>query len=333
LEELQAWQDDIAMLPFQPEEEDTLSHIIDTAQEFRNYIANLIQPIMSTPDELPVQRFYLRKIEGAEVLLVEETNFLRQQLHRWAPVAPEPPKMIEVSLSTRKPRPTKAQKLMAQMGVSTVDELPEHMRPKIPRKRPTNDYISGKGSKPANPSSAAKPGESIRSRTPQAETPTPTGTRDMRSPLASLPPHNQASHEHSRSNSYSFNVGVESESPVNMHAGPSPFGAPTSPLFPATSGSAAHAGADAVDPALEDMFGTESPVHHHRVPSGGSAQGTGPEPDLFTSLTNGVQDEEDGLAASEVGAAMGSVGEEAGGFGFPESAAYPSMETEGDVNF
>jgi [histone H3]-trimethyl-L-lysine4 demethylase len=87
---------------------------------------------MSTPEELSVQRFYLRKIEGADVLLTDETNFLRQELHKWAPVAPEAPKMIEASLSTRKPRPTKQQKLMAQLGITNPDDLPPHLRPKQP---------------------------------------------------------------------------------------------------------------------------------------------------------------------------------------------------------
>ena len=95
-------------------------------------MASIINPIMSTPDDLPVQRFYLRKIEGADVLLADETNFLRQELHKWAPVAPTPPPLVEVSLSTRKPRPTKQQKLMAQLGITDPQELPPQFRPKQP---------------------------------------------------------------------------------------------------------------------------------------------------------------------------------------------------------
>lgn len=87
---------------------------------------------MSTPDDLPVQRFYLRKIEGADVLLADETNFLRQELHKWAPVAPNPPPNVNVSMSTRKPRPTKQQKLMAQLGITDPQELPPQFRPKLP---------------------------------------------------------------------------------------------------------------------------------------------------------------------------------------------------------
>lgn len=137
LEDLQAWQDEILTLPFQPEEEDLLSKIIDTSQEFRNYIAGTVMAnhstLSSTPDDLPVQRFYLRKIEGAEVLLVDETNFLRRELHKWAPVAPEPPEMITASKSTRKPRPTKAER-MAAMFQCDVQDLPFEMQPRHIRK-------------------------------------------------------------------------------------------------------------------------------------------------------------------------------------------------------
>jgi hypothetical protein len=89
--------------------------------------------LSSTPDDLPVQRFYLRKIEGAEVLLVDETNFLRRELHKWAPVAPAPPEMITASKSTRKPRPTKAER-MAAMLQCEVEELPFEMQPRHIRK-------------------------------------------------------------------------------------------------------------------------------------------------------------------------------------------------------
>lgn len=85
---------------------------------------------MTTQEEVPTQRFYLRKIEGAEILLAWETNFFRQELHRWAPVASEPPPLLEYSLSTRKPRPTKQQKLMAQLGVDNPEDLPQDLRTK-----------------------------------------------------------------------------------------------------------------------------------------------------------------------------------------------------------
>ncbi|KAM3069046.1 hypothetical protein ACMFMG_004225 [Clarireedia jacksonii] len=130
LEDLQAWQDEIPGLPFQPDEEAILEAIINNAQEFRTHIAPFCNPVMATADESETQRFYLRKIEGAEILLAYETNFFRQELHKWSPVAPEPPPVLESSKSTRKPRPTKLQKLMAQHGVDDPEALPQNLRTK-----------------------------------------------------------------------------------------------------------------------------------------------------------------------------------------------------------
>lgn len=124
------WQDELPNLPFQPEEEETLDSIIDHGSKFREYVQQYINPLMSSPDELTTQRFYLRKLEGADILLTEEINFFRQELHKWAPVAPNAPPILQVSLSTRKPRPTKQQKLMNQLGISNPDDLPPHLRTK-----------------------------------------------------------------------------------------------------------------------------------------------------------------------------------------------------------
>ena len=130
LEDLQLWQDELPGLPFQPEEEETLESLIDHGTKFRDYVAQYINPLMSSPDELTTQRFYLRKLEGAEILLSNEINFFRQELHKWAPVAPSPPPILQVSLSTRKPRPTKQQKLMNQLGITNPEDLPQHLRTK-----------------------------------------------------------------------------------------------------------------------------------------------------------------------------------------------------------
>ncbi|KAK0652588.1 PLU-1-like protein-domain-containing protein [Cercophora newfieldiana] len=130
LEDLIAWRDEIPGLPFQPEEEDVLNDIIGTAQRFRDHIAAYCNPVLATASEAETQRFYLRKIEGAEILLAYETNFFRQQVHKWSPVAPEPPPVLESSKSTRKPRPTKLQKMLAQYGVDDPDDLPESVKGK-----------------------------------------------------------------------------------------------------------------------------------------------------------------------------------------------------------
>lgn len=138
LEDLVEWYEEIPNLPFQPEEEELLDKIIDNAQQFRNHVAAYCNPVLSTRNEAETQRFYLRKIEGAEILLANETNFFRQELHKWSPVAPEPPPIIETSKSTRKPRPTKLEKLLLEHGVTDVEDLPEAVKSKglnLKRKR------------------------------------------------------------------------------------------------------------------------------------------------------------------------------------------------------
>lgn len=155
LEDLQAWQDKMTSLPFQPEEEDVLEDVVSKAQDFRDYIRPYINPVESDPEEIPTMRFYLRKIEGADILLASETNFLKQEIHKWAPVAPEPPPVIEVSLSTRKPRPTKEQKerkKMEELGISNPEELPEKFRVKLHTfRKPKTDGGKAKPPQPLKP--------------------------------------------------------------------------------------------------------------------------------------------------------------------------------------
>lgn len=145
LEDLLEWQDEIQSLPFQPEEEELLRKIIDNAQSFRNHVQPYCNPVLSTRNEAETQRFYLRKIEGAEVLLSDETNFFRQELHRWSPVAPDPPPVVEISKSTRKPRPTKLDRLLQHYGVHEAEDLPEDVKSKgmsLKRKRQNADMAA-----------------------------------------------------------------------------------------------------------------------------------------------------------------------------------------------
>lgn len=141
LEDLQNWADEIPNLPFQPEEEDLLNRIIDKAQSFRDFLQQFTagNQICRTSEEMPTMLFYLRKLEGAEVLLAYETNSFRQELHKWQPIAPEPPLILEHSLSTRKPRPTKQQKIMKELGVAKPEDLPSHLRTKQTVKRKNTD--------------------------------------------------------------------------------------------------------------------------------------------------------------------------------------------------
>lgn len=130
LEELIEWFHEIPSLPFVPDEKECLESIIHTALQFRTYISPYLHNPGASQAEVPTMRFYLRKIEGAEILLATETNYFRTELHRWMPIAPDPPPVIDCSVSTRKPRPTKQQKLMAQYGVNSPDDLPVPLRTK-----------------------------------------------------------------------------------------------------------------------------------------------------------------------------------------------------------
>lgn len=127
-----------------------------------------INPVMATPEEVTTQRFYLRKIEGAEVLLAYETNFFRQELHKWAPVAPEPPPLLENSYSTRKPRPTKQQKMMTQLGIENPEDLPQQYRTKqhtfTKTRKNSDSHSSTKGHHPLQ----AAPRHRNRSDTPHS---------------------------------------------------------------------------------------------------------------------------------------------------------------------
>ncbi|KAF4120720.1 [histone H3]-trimethyl-L-lysine4 demethylase [Geosmithia morbida] len=181
LEDLVALVDEIQTLPFQPEEEEVLRQIIDNAQGFREHIARFCNPIVSTEAELSTQRFYLRKLEGAEVLLAYETNFFRQELHKLCPVAPEAPPILEVSLSTRKPRPTKLQKMLAEYGVDNPDDLPEHAKGKANSLR----------RKAANAEAAAAAAAAAQASSLSGGTRPPTSSHSAYQPLysgSSLPP-------------------------------------------------------------------------------------------------------------------------------------------------
>jgi [histone H3]-trimethyl-L-lysine4 demethylase len=169
LEDLQSWMDELPDLPFQPEEEYLLRRIIDKAQGFRDFLMQYTSgnQLCRTTEEMPEMLFYLRKIEGAEVLLAYETNVFRQELHKWQPIAPEPPPILDQSLSTRKPRPTKQQKLMKELGVEKPEDLPPHLRTKTYVRRKTQEsFVTGpllpkpSTQSPSATGSAPSPGQS-----------------------------------------------------------------------------------------------------------------------------------------------------------------------------
>jgi histone demethylase JARID1 len=210
LEDLQSWQDEIPNLPFQPDEEQVLDNIINNAQEFRTHVAPFCNPIMATSEEAEIQRFYLRKIEGAEILLAYETNYFKQELHKWSPVAPEPPPVLENSKSTRKPRPTKLQKLMAQHGVDDPENLPQALRTKQHSfKRKSSEPQSGRP-----PTLQPAPGRSD-SGTPTQHSFPPGGPLHHGPVLSGVPPYEQ---HFSHDNRYFMPSSSANSTPFAPHA-------------------------------------------------------------------------------------------------------------------
>ncbi|KAI9761060.1 MAG: hypothetical protein M1840_002028 [Geoglossum simile] len=92
LQDLQKWLDEVPGLPFRPDEEECLVSIVKTAKDFRQFLRPYVSSLVTSLAEMPTQRFYLRKLEGAEVLLSDETTFFRLELHQGtqAPI-PRPP--------------------------------------------------------------------------------------------------------------------------------------------------------------------------------------------------------------------------------------------------
>ncbi|KAI7560203.1 PLU-1-domain-containing protein, partial [Hortaea werneckii] len=188
LEDLQAWQDELLNLPFQPEEEAVLDNVTEYGQNFRDFLRPIVNPENpTTPEEIGTLRFYLRKIEGADILLAEETNYLRQELHKWAPVAPEPPPKMEVSNSTRKPRPTKQQKLMAQLGITNPNDLPLQykIKPHVAKRKASEAFSKNQPLQPATSSSMSPTNANAQSpMLGTARGQTPNGTRPFLTPLS-----------------------------------------------------------------------------------------------------------------------------------------------------
>lgn len=194
LEDLQQWAEELATLPFQPDEEDILERIIDKAQSFRDFLQQYVNgnQICRTSEEMPTILFYLRKIEGAEVLLAYETNIFRQDVHKWQPIAPEAPPILEQSLSTRKPRPTKQQKMMKELGVQKIEDLPPHMRKQQTVKRKnTEPHIGRPAPPPLQPAQMQHQGSGPGSHSQMMRSDTPLGMPRPGS-TGNAPPHNGA---------------------------------------------------------------------------------------------------------------------------------------------
>jgi len=324
------WQDEIPTLPFQPDEEECLNKIIRDACAFRNYLAPYINPLLSVPDELTTQRFYLRKIEGADILLAQETNWFRQELHKFAPVAPEPPPIIEISSSTRKPRPTKQQKKMKELGIENPDDLPPEFRTKSHHFK--NRKVSETQARNPQVPVALKPAQSAESHTPpglpHGYAYSPSIPTTFNPAAASAAPSSAGSHP---TFTYDSMSGSTTGFQPNQLAATTTLG---SPLF-ASSGLFTQGGFHSppqppasLEPQLDPaIFG--SPPSNSQY--GGSNQGGSTFNDMFSDLTNTGRDDMKSMAAHALGLAGDEeqTAGEADGLEFIRTEESPSQTRSG----
>lgn len=103
--ELKEWVAAAETLPFCPDELVIVRKIIALADA---WVAS-IEPVLQNKElsSLSNCRFYLRKIEGAEVFLPAHYNFFRQTAHALAPMTVTPPPLAAESRVIKKPRPKK----------------------------------------------------------------------------------------------------------------------------------------------------------------------------------------------------------------------------------
>jgi histone demethylase JARID1 len=105
LAEMKEWEQAAAKLPFCPNELDLVLKINTNAEAWVASIHPFIQD--RTKHTIAKCRFYLRKIEGAELFLPNEYNTMRHFAHALAPVTTTPPPLIAESKVIKKPRAKK----------------------------------------------------------------------------------------------------------------------------------------------------------------------------------------------------------------------------------
>ncbi|KAL4991680.1 PLU-1-like protein-domain-containing protein [Aspergillus falconensis] len=280
LEDLQEWQAEIPSLPFQPDEEQILERIINQATAFREFLQRYTNTACTTTEEVPTLVFYLRKIEGAEVLLAYETNLFRQEIHKWQPVAPEPPPILEQSLSTRKPRPTKQQKLMARMGIQSPEDLPPHLRPKQTNSAKRKSIDTQAGRPPTLQPTSQTPGDNANTDSRMGPTLAPNDAQSAPYPFSAsypLPASDTASAFASETSAFLPHVAADSASFPPRSPTP-PHGLPSSLFSPPRYSRTATGGPSGIDMDHSNPFGS-SPRNLDDVFADLTNQDADPEPE------------------------------------------------------
>ncbi|KAK9457741.1 PLU-1-like protein-domain-containing protein [Dipodascopsis uninucleata] len=103
LDNLVNWEVEGKNLPLRAEELDLIHSINDTAMKFKEFMRPLLAHRGNfVLGDVYYLKFFLRKLEGADICLAEEINFLRSEIHRLSPLTSEPPPRVEDILICRK---------------------------------------------------------------------------------------------------------------------------------------------------------------------------------------------------------------------------------------
>lgn len=123
LEDLEEWLSQAFDLPLIADEIKLLEKIVNKGREFRKFVRPLVEGRIFDQLSLSEARFYLRKLEGAEILLVEELNMLRREVHRVNPIASSPPPPAEayIPLVQKKPRSKQAKYEAENVSISPIE--------------------------------------------------------------------------------------------------------------------------------------------------------------------------------------------------------------------
>jgi hypothetical protein len=109
LKELKEWVKSADDLPFLPDELAVVKKIIEGAEAWISSIQPFIRGEPPATHSLSKCRFYLRKLEGAEIFLPREYNLFRRAAHTLSGLTTSPPPLIPesrlIKKRTKKPKP------------------------------------------------------------------------------------------------------------------------------------------------------------------------------------------------------------------------------------
>jgi histone demethylase JARID1 len=149
LEELEDWLSQSNLLPLCPEELLMVRKIVQCAEEFRGFLVPVLSNGPFDQSSVPILRHYLTKLEGGDVLLSSEIDFIRQELFRLAPLSEIPPPPAESANRPKTPKPIKTQETEVEQKpphyhVDDTPQLPEAVSlNELPTSSITTDYGDG----------------------------------------------------------------------------------------------------------------------------------------------------------------------------------------------